>query len=60
MDVKFHFVKQKSAEGIIDIKYICTQKQQADMLTKPLSKRVFKLAIPRLGLQSHVGPLKEK
>lgn len=42
LDNKHHFIKDKVREGIINIDYVPTQNQIADMLTKPLNCNVFK------------------
>ncbi|KAF2902636.1 hypothetical protein ILUMI_03551 [Ignelater luminosus] len=48
VDVKYNFVRDLTGKGIVDLKYICTSEQVADILTKPLSSEQFlKL---RLGL----------
>lgn len=41
VDVKYHFVTEKLHERVIDSRYLPTDKQQADILTKPLEKPQF-------------------
>lgn len=41
IDVKHHFIKEKVKNKTIELKYIPTQKQIADILTKPLNKCPF-------------------
>ena len=41
VDIKYHFVTEMINEGVIESKYIPTDKQQADMLTKALHKPRF-------------------
>lgn len=43
VDVKYHFIKEKISNGTIDIVYIPSDEQIADMFTKPLSKVKFNL-----------------
>lgn len=50
IDVKYNFVKEKYTEKIIDLKYISTDKQLADIFTKPLSKVKFEYFRNKLGL----------
>ena len=38
IDIKYHFTREKIKEGIIEIKYKCTQEMVADALTKSLNK----------------------
>lgn len=40
-DIKFNFIKQNIENSIINIKYVQTGEQQADILTKPLCKEKF-------------------
>ena len=42
IDVKFKFVAQAIAEGVVRIRYISTNLNFADLFTKPLVKDVFK------------------
>lgn len=42
MDIKYNFIKQKVEDKVINIEYINTQKQLADIFTKPLNKTLFK------------------
>mgnify|MGYP005981043023 FL=1 len=41
IDVRFHFINEKVREGIINIKYCSTEKQIADIFTKPLGNIKF-------------------
>lgn len=41
LDIKYHFAKDKINENIIEIKYIPSNEQIADVLTKPLNKVTF-------------------
>lgn len=36
--IKHHFIREKVMDGTVDIRYISTDNNQADLLTKPLSK----------------------
>lgn len=51
IDVQFHFIREKQEDGTIDIKYIPTEKQLADIFTKPLHGPLFE----RLRVASGVG-----
>ena len=42
IDVRHHFIRQFYDEGLIDIKYIATRSQTADILTKSLGPELFK------------------
>ena len=42
IDVRYHFLREKVAEGEIMVLHVPTEKQRADMLTKPLTGKLFK------------------
>ena len=50
IDVKFHFIREKQASNFIDIVYIDTQHQLADIFTKPLSTPQFNFIRARIGV----------
>ena len=41
--VRHHFIREFRDEGLIDIKYIPTRSQTADILTKSLGRQLFTL-----------------
>jgi Reverse transcriptase (RNA-dependent DNA polymerase) len=41
IELDYHFVREKVADGTIHVKFICSQDQLADALTKPLSTARF-------------------
>ena len=55
IDIKYHFVREKTQDGTIELKYCPTNEMVADILTKPLSKGQFEYLRCKLGLiQGHV------
>lgn len=42
IDIQYHFVREKILEGTIDLSYISTKEQLADILTKALNGSTFK------------------
>lgn len=50
IDIKFAFIKEKLENKVIEIKYISTEKQMADMFTKPLGKCKFERFRENLGV----------
>lgn len=50
VEVDRHFIKEKIDGGIISIRYVHTNQQLADILTKGLSERVFNFLVNKLGL----------
>lgn len=41
VEIKFHFIREKFNEGLFELKYVPTEDQVADVLTKPLSRVKF-------------------
>ena len=41
IDVRHHFIRHHVAKGDIDLKHVRTDKQLADIFTKPLDEKVF-------------------
>jgi hypothetical protein len=53
LDIRYHFTREKVESGEIDLKYVSTEHQLADLLTKPLlSHRVAGLRARLLGYNS--------
>lgn len=50
VDIKYHFIREKIKENIIDVTYISTNDQIADILTKPLGKSKFNKLRELMGL----------
>uniref|UniRef100_A0A1Y1LCN3 Endonuclease n=1 Tax=Photinus pyralis TaxID=7054 RepID=A0A1Y1LCN3_PHOPY len=53
VDIRYHFVKDKVAEGLIKLSYIKTEDQAADMFTKPLGKELFCKFRNKVGLSTY-------
>ncbi|CAB4027048.1 Hypothetical predicted protein [Paramuricea clavata] len=55
IDIKYHFIREKTQDGTIELKYCPTNEMLADILTKPLSKGQFEYLRCKLGLiQGHI------
>nr|GEV13826.1 putative ribonuclease H-like domain-containing protein [Tanacetum cinerariifolium] len=51
IDVKYHFIKEKVEKGIIELFFVGTEYQLADLFTKALSEDRFKYLVRRLGMR---------
>nr|GEU28805.1 hypothetical protein [Tanacetum cinerariifolium] len=51
IDVRYHFIKEKDEKGIIELFFVKTEYQLADLFTKALSKDRFKYLVRRLGMR---------
>jgi hypothetical protein len=52
IDVSYHFTREMVKEKVVVLKWISTDDQPADMLTKPLPKSVFKKFYKMLGMRA--------
>lgn len=50
LEIKYNFVKQKVEEGFVNVEYIKSEKQLADILTKPLSKNRLRILMSELDI----------
>ncbi|GJY59101.1 hypothetical protein Tco_0458993, partial [Tanacetum coccineum] len=50
IDIRYHFVRDHIVKGDIEIHFISTQYQLADIFTKPLDEPTFKRLICKLGM----------
>jgi hypothetical protein len=51
IDIQHHFVREKVAEGRIQLKYVPTTQQVADGLTKPLCRDKFQIFRAAVGVK---------
>nr|GEV34184.1 hypothetical protein [Tanacetum cinerariifolium] len=51
IDVRYHFIKEKVEKGIIELFFVGTEYQLADLFNKALSKDRFKYLVNRLGMR---------
>ncbi|GJS34767.1 hypothetical protein Tco_0533149 [Tanacetum coccineum] len=52
IDVRYHFIKEKVENGIVELYIVRTEYQLADIFTKPLPRERFNFLIERLGIRS--------
>nr|GEX00998.1 hypothetical protein [Tanacetum cinerariifolium] len=51
IDVRYHFIKEKVEKGIVELFFVGTEYQLANLFTKGLSEDRFKYLIRRLGMR---------
>nr|GEZ38866.1 hypothetical protein [Tanacetum cinerariifolium] len=51
IDVRYHFIKEKVEKGIVELFFVRTEYQLADLFTKALPEERFKYLVRRLGMR---------
>ncbi|GJX16986.1 hypothetical protein Tco_0217818 [Tanacetum coccineum] len=52
IDVRHHFIKEQVENGIVELYFVRTEYQLADIFTKPLPRERFNFLIEKLGIRS--------
>ncbi|GJU93432.1 hypothetical protein Tco_1318188 [Tanacetum coccineum] len=52
IDVRYHFIKEQVENGIVELYFVRTEYQLADIFTKPLSRKRFNFLIEKLSMRS--------
>ncbi|GKB14151.1 hypothetical protein Tco_0848074 [Tanacetum coccineum] len=52
IDVRYHFIKDQVENGIVELYFVQTEYQLADIFTKPLPRERFNFLIEKLGIRS--------
>ncbi|GKC27866.1 retrovirus-related pol polyprotein from transposon TNT 1-94 [Tanacetum coccineum] len=52
IDVRYHFIKEQVENEIVELYFVRTEYQMADIFTKPLSRERFNFLIEKLGMKS--------
>ncbi|GJS81358.1 retrovirus-related pol polyprotein from transposon TNT 1-94 [Tanacetum coccineum] len=52
IDVRYHFIKEQVENGIVELYFVRTKYQLADIFTKPLPRERFNFLIEKLGMRS--------
>ncbi|GKD72902.1 hypothetical protein Tco_1331184 [Tanacetum coccineum] len=52
IDIRYHFIKEQVENGIVELYFIRTEYQLADIFTKPLPQETFNFLIDKLGMKS--------
>ncbi|GKC78337.1 retrovirus-related pol polyprotein from transposon TNT 1-94, partial [Tanacetum coccineum] len=51
IDVRYHFIKEQVEKGIVELFFVGTEYQLADLFTKAMSEDRFKYLVKRLGMR---------
>ncbi|GKG31959.1 hypothetical protein Tco_0426909 [Tanacetum coccineum] len=51
IDVRYHFIKEQVEKGIVELFFVGTEYQLADLFTKSLSEDRFKSLVRQLGMR---------
>nr|GFC14832.1 retrovirus-related Pol polyprotein from transposon TNT 1-94 [Tanacetum cinerariifolium] len=51
IDVRYHFIKENVKNGIVELFFVGTEYQLADLFTKALPKERFRYLVRRLGMR---------
>ncbi|GJZ40332.1 hypothetical protein Tco_0586895 [Tanacetum coccineum] len=52
IDIRFHFIKEHVKNGVIELYFVNTEYQLADIFTKPLCRERIEFLINKLGMRS--------
>nr|GEU63305.1 hypothetical protein [Tanacetum cinerariifolium] len=52
IDARYHFIKEQVKNGIVELYFVRTEYQLADIFTKPLPQERFNFLIDKLGMKS--------
>nr|GEX43868.1 retrovirus-related Pol polyprotein from transposon TNT 1-94 [Tanacetum cinerariifolium] len=52
IDVRYHFIKEQVENGIVELYFVRTEYQLADIFTKPLLRERFNFLIDKLGMKN--------
>ena len=58
--IKYHYIKDMVQRGVVKLQYVATNKQIADVLTKPLARVKFEYFREKLGVHQIEVPSKGK
>ncbi|GJV39639.1 retrovirus-related pol polyprotein from transposon TNT 1-94 [Tanacetum coccineum] len=52
IDIRFHFIKEQVENGVVELYFVNTEYQLADIFTKALSRDIIEFLINKLGMRS--------
>lgn len=55
IDIKFHYIRENVEKGAVELKYVPTEENAADALTKPVTKQKNDFCATKVGLTNLSG-----
>ncbi|GKB31634.1 hypothetical protein Tco_0871035 [Tanacetum coccineum] len=52
IDIRYHFIKEQVENGVVELYFVKTEYQLADILTKALCREIIEFLIDKLGMRS--------
>ncbi|GJS88588.1 hypothetical protein Tco_0771224 [Tanacetum coccineum] len=52
IDIRFHFIKEKVKNGVVELYFVNMEYQLADIFTKALCREMINFLIDKLGMRS--------
>ena len=52
IDIRHHFIREQVEKGVVELYFVKTDYQLADIFTKALPRERFEFILPRLGMKS--------
>ncbi|GKE26789.1 hypothetical protein Tco_1442173, partial [Tanacetum coccineum] len=52
IDIRHHFIREQVEKGVVELYFVMTDYQLADIFTKALPRERFEILLPRLGMES--------
>ena len=52
IDIRHHFIREQVEKGVVELYFVRSEYQLADIFTKALPRERFEFILPRLGLKS--------
>ncbi|GJQ96478.1 retrovirus-related pol polyprotein from transposon TNT 1-94 [Tanacetum coccineum] len=52
IDIRYHFIREQVEKGVVELYFVTTDYQLADIFTKALPRERFEFLLPRLGMKS--------
>ncbi|GJW68886.1 retrovirus-related pol polyprotein from transposon TNT 1-94 [Tanacetum coccineum] len=57
IDIRHHFIREQVEKGVVELYFVTTDYQLADIFTKALSRERFEFLLPRLGMKNTLADL---